>query len=773
MSPVNAATDPKAQARILDSYGKLPLSFEANHGQADGQVKFRWGTAGYTLVLTGDEAVLALRAGNAAGKAKTKFPVEPRLAASPEAKSGPIPESTPGPVVRKRLQNANPATNVTGTDELAGTSNYFIGSDPTKWRTNVPTYAKVKYEGIYSGIDLVYYGNQWQLEYDFVLQPGASPQAIRLGIAGAKQLRLEHGDLVLTSAGGDVHLRSPHIYQEANGVRREVRGGYVMKSKNEVGFEVAGYDRRRALVIDPVLAYSTYLGGSGSDFASAIAVDSSGNAYVTGSTLSTDFPIAKALQPTTHGYYEAFVTKFNGDGSALVYSTYLGGRGTDIGNGIAVDSAGNAYITGQTTSTNFPIENAVQATFGGAEDAFVTKFNADGSALVYSTYLGGSAADIGAGVAVDSAGNAYITGNTGSTNFPTKNAFQAANHGVTNAFVTKINTDGSALIYSTYLGGNYIDAGYGIAVDSGGKAYIRGSTQSPDFPTVHAIQRNFCGCGFVTNINADGSALAYSTFLWGQSAASGVAVDSAGSGYMAGSATNYTTTAVAFQPSIKGSFDAFVSKIAGQTFVNFSPTKLAFTTQVIGHTSLPKKLILTNNGSGTLTINKIFIGGLNPGDFAETNTCGASLAAGASCTISATFTPSAKNLRQAGLGVSGSDPASPQAIPLSGTGTVVSLSKSRVVFGDQTVGTTSAPQNVTLTNVGTTQLNFTGISLTGLNKADFFETNTCGTSIAAKASCTITVTFTPSATGTRKAGVSIKDDGGGSPQVIYLTGTGT
>src|ERR1035437_9785652 len=313
-SPISASpADQQAQARILEGYGKLPLSFEANHGQADTRVKFLSRTAGYTLFLTGDEAVLAwsgkktkksspqgLKSASLAGPRGTAKPAaakpaagepaagepaagepaagEPRFVsgyrfsdtASPgklDAPSGaghwpstlsadPEVVATGG-VLRMKLRNANLAAKVTGQDELSGTSNYFIGNDPAKWRTSVPTYAKVKYEGIYPGIDLVYYGNQRQLEYDFVLQPGASPQAIRLGIAGAKRLRLEHGDLVLTSAEGDVHLRSPHIYQEANGVRREVRGGYVFKSNNEVGFKVAGYDRRRSLVIDPVLAYST------------------------------------------------------------------------------------------------------------------------------------------------------------------------------------------------------------------------------------------------------------------------------------------------------------------------------------------------------------------------------------------------------------------------------------------------------------------------------------------------------------------------------------
>jgi hypothetical protein len=288
----------------------------------------------------------------------------------------------------------------------------------------------------------------------------------------------------------------------------------------------------------------------------------------------------------------------------------------------------------------------------------------------------------------------------------------------------------------------------------------------------------------VAKISGDGSALLYSTYLGGKANESifddgyrdlGIAVDSAGSAYLAGTtkSTSFPKTPLAFQQSLKGGADSFVAKIASQTFVSVSSPKLTFLTQVTGTTSPAKKLTFTNKGAGILTINNIYLAGLNAGDFSETNTCDGVLGAGASCTISITFTPEAKNTRIAVLAISDSDPASPQAVPLSGTGTVVSLSKKKLSFGDQLVGTSSTPQNVKLTNVGTTQLSFTGITITGTNASDFSQTNTCGTNIAAGASCMITVTFKPTAQGKRKAAVSISDDGGGSPQKLTLAGTGT
>jgi hypothetical protein len=896
------------KARTVEGYGKLPLAFESNQGQTDPQVKFFSRGTGYSLFLTSREAVLTLH-----GSSDQKEPVLLK-AKVPNSPAKEI-KST---VLNLKLLGASAKVELIGQDEMPGKSNYFIGNDPKKWHTGVPEFAKVRYANVYPGVDLVYYGHQRELECDFVLQTGAQPEAIRLGIEGAQELRLDHGDLVLTTAGGDLLLRSPHIYQELNGVRQAIRGSYVVRNNNEVGFEVAPYDRSRALVIDPVLAYSTYLGGSNTDLDAGIALDSEGNAYVTGYTYSSDFPTANALQPAYGGSVDVFVTKINREGTALVYSTYLGGSSGDYAYGIAVDSAGNAYATGATNSTDFPTANAIQPgllsgtnafvtkinadgsalaystylggsagdggwgiavdsagnsyvtgftsgefptvnalqpTFGGAQDAFVTKINASGSAFIYSTYLGGTQNDWPGRIAADSAGNAYVTGATDSTDFPSVHALQPAYGGNVDAFVTKINPSGSAFIYSTYLGGSLEDDGFAIVADAAGNAYLSGTTDSTDFPTAHPIQPAYGGGGwdafvakinpsggalvystylgggrtdsaggvgnphggialdsagnayvagwtdstdfptvnalqstsspsnvdaFVTEISAGGTALVYSTYFGGTypggAQASGIAVDAAGSAYIAGlpSPNSFPTTPVAFQPLSSGrSQDVFIAKIAQQTFVSVSPAQAKFLTLLVGATSKPKKLTLTNNGTNSLPINRIFIGGLNPGDFAEVNTCGASLAPGAGCTISITFTPTTKNTRAAGLGISTSDPASPNSVRLSGPGTVVSFSKAKLTFGDQSVGTSSPPQSVTLTNIGSAQLNFKKIILSGANKGDFSETNTCGSSIAAHANCTITVTFKPTATGTRKAVVRFTDDGGGSPQQVSLSGTGT
>jgi hypothetical protein len=368
---VVSQADPKAQAKILDSYGKLPLSFEANHGQADGRVKFFSRTGGYSLFLTGDEAVLAMsgkRAKDAAPKGASGFRESAR-------RGKPRLYGTTGGVLRMKLRNANPAANVTGLDELAGTSNYFIGNDPAKWRTNVSTYAKVKYEGIYSGIDLVYYGNQRQLEYDFIVAPGVDPRRIAFDVSGAKRIRQDaQGELVFKVGEDEIRWHKPVAYQEKDGTRQLVAARYVITDTNRVGFELAKYDASRPLYIDPLI-YSTYLGGSGTDTGQGIALDSAGNAYITGQTYSTNFPTKNPLQASNPGSV-AFITKINASGSALVYSTYLGGSGSAYGFGIAVDGAGNAYVTGY-AGANFPTMNALQPTLGGGSDAFVAKINSE------------------------------------------------------------------------------------------------------------------------------------------------------------------------------------------------------------------------------------------------------------------------------------------------------------------------------------------------------------------------------------------------------------
>jgi hypothetical protein len=588
VAPISVSqADPKAQAKILDRYGKLPLTFEANQGQTDTRVKFVSRTSVYTLFLTGDEAVLAL-------SGKTENIRKAEIAGTAHTLQSSIAATKAGGVLRMRLRNANPAAKVTGVDELAGTSNYFIGNDPAKWRPNVPTYAKVKYEGIYSGIDLVYYGSQRQLEYDFIVAPGADPHRIAFDVRGAKRIRRDaQGELVSKVGESEIRWRKPVVYQEKDGTRQLIAARYAITDRNRVAFEVAKYDASRALYIDPLI-YSSYLGGSGLDQANSIAVDTAGNAYVTGSTESTDFPTQNPLQAANHGGfygYDVFVAKINPAGSALVYSTYLGGSGDDNGQGIAVDSAGNVYLTGYTSSTDFPTENPIQAANAGGDeycacDAFVAKINPSGSALVYSSYLGGSGEDQGYGIAADNEGNAYVTGATCSTNFPTMNALQPNFGGgdgdpdCTDAFVTKINATGSALVYSTYLGGSREDYGYGISLDNTGNVYVTGATCSADFPTMNPLQPNYagsggdlvCGDAFVAKINPSGSALVYSTYLGGsaQDQGRGIAVDSAGNAYITGQTISSDfPTKNPLQPGYHGNYDAFVAKInpAGSALV--------------------------------------------------------------------------------------------------------------------------------------------------------------------------------------------------------------
>jgi Beta-propeller repeat len=562
--------DPKPQARILENYGKLPLTFEANQGQTDKQVKFLSRTSGYTLFLTGDEAVLAL-SGEKASSNKAK------IAGAGHAPKPGMAAPKPGGVLRMKLRNVNPASKVTGVDELAGTSNYFIGNDPAKWRTSVSTYAKVKYEGIYSGIDLVYYGNQRQLEYDFIVAPGANPRRIQFDVRGAKRIRRDaNGELLFEMGEDEIRWHNPVVYQEKDGVRQEIAARYAITETNRVTFELAKYDASQPLYIDPLI-YSTYLGGSSGDQGYGIAVDDAGNAYVTGQTGSPDFPITPgAFQASCDqcvAFGNAFVSKINAEGSALVYSTYLAGNGGADGVGIAVDSAGNAYVTGSTISDDFPTMNPLQPANGGYLDAFVTKVNPSGSALVYSTYLGGSGADLGNGIVVDSSGIAYVTGQTGSPDFPTTpGAFQTVYNGGSDAFVAAVNPPGTALVYSTYLGGNSYEQGNGIAVDNSGNAYVTGVTNSTDFPTTPGALQNACGevgCAygdaFVTKLNRSGSALVYSTYLGGGGGDGGygIAVDSTGNAYITGytSSTNFPTKNP-LQPTHGGGvFDAFVTKV--------------------------------------------------------------------------------------------------------------------------------------------------------------------------------------------------------------------
>jgi hypothetical protein len=533
--------DRRLPSGTADAFGNLPLFFEANQGQADAQVRYLARGPGYAVLLSDSGADLHLYQGG--------------LGSGQDA------------VLHMQLVGANATPLVAGRDAQAGHANYLVGDDPAQWHTDVPLFSRVEYQQVYPGIDVVYYGNdQHQLEYDFDLAPGADPSQVALRFDGQQGLALDsQGNLVLHLAGGDVVEQAPVIYQDVAGARQRVEGNYVLHPDGTIGLQIGRYDASQTLVVDPTLVYSLSMGGSNYDQGFGVAVDPSGNVYLTGFTESVNFPTVNAVQGAYHGGQDCFVVKLNAAG-ALLYSTYLGGSGDDWGTGIATDAAGNAYVTGFTHSTNFPTKNPLQAA-NGFYDAFVAKLNPTGSALVYSTYLGGSADGSSRAIAVDGSGNAYITGYTIATNYLTAQAEQPTNHGGADAIVAKLGPTGG-LVYSTYLGGSGDDYGEGIAVDASGQAYVTGETFSTNFPVAGAFQAasgGGSGDAFVTKLSATGLVLAYSTYLGGSGTDIGkaIAVDAAGAAYLTGytNSVNFPTKS-AFQPAIGGGTDAFVTKLS-------------------------------------------------------------------------------------------------------------------------------------------------------------------------------------------------------------------
>jgi hypothetical protein len=556
---------PAAKQRVLRRYASMPLRFEARPQQPQDPVKFVARGDGYELFLSAGEAIW--RFDRPSGFSRATSPVGLYSGADlRRASFGADDPSRLSAVVRMKLLGANPAASILARDELPGRVNYYLGNDPKKWRTNVRSYGKVYYRGVYPGVDLVFYGNRRQPEYDFVVAPGADPGLIKLHYEGAERQEVDDGgNLVLHLAGREVVWHAPGIYQEIGGARHPVRGGYVAAG-GEVGFQVAAYDATRPLIIDPVIAYSTFLGGTREDQGFRIAVDSQGNAYIVGqNTSSYDFPTENAFQPQLGGNPDLFVTKFNAGGEALIYSTYLGGRGEDIGQDITVDGDGNAYVTGWTLSTDFPTVKPFQPELRGSVDGFVTKFDPVGG-VVYSTYLGGSGFDTARGIAVDAEGNVYVTGSTSSSDFPTVNPFQESLRGQSNVWVAKFDPSGSALVYSTYLGGSGSSFGIAIAIDSEGSACVTGLTNSSNFPMANAFQPVYGGGdhdGFVTKFDPTGAALVFSTYLGGSAHDGGwrIAVDPEGNAYVTGNTSSRDFPTVnPFQPSLRGGPDAYVTK---------------------------------------------------------------------------------------------------------------------------------------------------------------------------------------------------------------------
>ncbi|MBZ5642600.1 MAG: choice-of-anchor D domain-containing protein [Acidobacteriia bacterium] len=811
-----------APAAAHSPYVGLPLSFEKNNGQSDARVKFMSRGPGYNLFLTGDEAVLALPQGPAPACAKkgNAKPCTQAEATAPRKAS----------FLRLKMAGAAPNAGVSGLDRLPGNTSYFIGNDPRKWHANVPNFEKVEYSNIYPGIDLIYYGNQQQLESDFVLAPGADPQKIQIEIDGASRTRLDaQGNLVFSTGAGDVRLMRPGIYQIVRGAHVNVEGHYVLLAENRVGFEVGPYDAAKPLVIDPTLVYATFLGGSSlsGDLGNAITVDGAGNAYVTGQTSSVDFP-GTVLFPASQGsfffFFNTFVSKFNPAGSALVYSAVLGGQSFDSGEGgygIGVDGSGNAIVAGTTDASNFPTVNPFQATFGGGfETGFVTKVAPDGASLVYSTFFGGRNASDQTnanGIAVEAAGNAFVVGSTTSPNFPTISPMQATLNGDRNAFVAKFDVNGQA-IYSTYLGGDQTSFssptattnGYAIAVDSNHKAYVTGQTDSANFPGASiGFQKTLNGTNaFVTRLSADGSSIDYSTYLGGTndtSSGNGIAVDSAFDAYVTGttSVSTFPVTGGAAQTTFTGSgvTHAFITKL------NPAGTAQLYSTFLGGEKSDTANAIALDSSN-----NAYVAGGTLSSAFNIAKPMQAALAGGQDAFIARVNAAGSAFDYSTYLGGNGTDQANGIAVvPASGNAYVVGTTTSvnfpvlggvqstllnsvgnafvaelspttpstitlfppAFSFGQIGIGQTSFSEPVTLSNFTGGAVAINSISFTGANAGDFAQTNTCGASIANNATCIITVTFSPTVQDLRSATLSVSDGGTGSPHTMAVSGIGT
>lgn len=876
-------------------YGSLPLAFEANAGQTNAIVKFLSRGRGYMMFLTAHGAVLRLEKGQKPESGSGTGRQEAKSAAN--RNQGRENSSLIASIIHMSLAGARADTRILGIDELPGKANYFISNDPSKWRTNVPLYAKVKYQDVYPGVNLVYYGNQRHLEYDFVVAPGADPEAIRFKIevdGAVKPGRLEgktdsfvriarNGDLVIATGSGELRFRKPVVYQELGsspassdlaaatgnktpGIRRPsgastnhrnfINGRFVLRhgrpgSSDQVSFQLAPYDHSRALVIDPVLVYSTYLGGSFTDRANGIAVDSSGNVYLTGFTTSQDFPVTSGALDTQCGtdgdcdkqipsdtsVGDAFVTKLSADGSHLVYSTFIGGSSLDEGNGIAVDSLGDAFVAGDTQSGDFPktagtIPSCQNATV--CAQAFILKLNPTGSSLMYSRILAGESEDGANAVAVDSSGDAVITGLTQSTDFPvTQGVFQSTLAQTTpfstltvtptDAFVAKVGPTGS-LIFSTYLGGGRADQGNGVALDSAGNIYVVGTTSSVDFPTTpDVIQTGLKGQlagdtaygdpdAFVTKLSPDGSKLLYSTYLGGEfeDDGNGIAVDSQGNAYVTGTtygAAEFPFTSSSLTVTPENEFGAFVTKLnpAGcalpySSFIMLDPYGRA------------KAIAVDKSGDA-------YVAGTDDGSFYQVNSLQPSSGTGNVPFVAEVDPTGASFVFASPLGGYSSVPntsESANAIALDPNGDIyVAGSTSTLDFPslnalqpvcnncfynynapDAFVAKISpqAASSIFLTRMeldfppqpldgngyteGVGFMNNTSqtvtISSLSVDVPDYTVQGTpCSTPLAPGTGCSIMVSFKPTAEGSRPGTLTINDDGSGGPHHVALNGTGT
>jgi hypothetical protein len=805
------------------AYGKLPMTFEVNQGQTSAKAKFIARGQRYSAFLTAGGMLLSLRSAR----------VTPAPASRTLSETHGRSRNT---LLQFNLLGAAQNPFVVGEDQQPGRANYFFGKDPKRWHTNVPTYGKVRYKNLYPGIDLVYHGNHQQLEYDFEVSGGGNPNLIQFEIKGANDIHLDSdGNLIAKVNGGDLRFQSPIIYQESQGQHLAVRGQYVLKDSAHIGFQVARYDVSKPLVIDPVLLYSTYLGGSGTEYPTGIAVDSGGNVYVGGYTDSTDFESTTFGSPTP-SVDHVFVAKLDPTGSTLLYADYLGGENADEGLAVALDGTNNVYIAGTTASTQFPMVTPYEGTIPGTNSAFLSKISPDGSSLLYSTYLGGSGDEVVSGVAVDSTGSALLAGYTDSTDFPVSNAYQAtasANAGGVYGnygFLTKFSSNGASLAYSTYLAGaanvilncvnqvqcwpqpnSYIT---GLALDSADSAYVAGNTNTYDFPVTsgaymgtNTIQSDGA-VGFVSKFSNSGN-LQYSTYFYEASGAltdlAAIAVDGSGAAYITGMAlsdgTFPLTSTTICDPAVyaQGCNYGFISKFdpTGSTLsysTYLGPNNYAEPAALQIDTYHDAYVVATTWSNSFSLVNPI-----------ETYTNGnngyevlvAEIDPTATSELWATYLDGSQDSYAAGLALDSNGDAFVLGMTDS-TDLPTTQSGAQTVYGGgnldafvMKIGAASAPAvsiapnslQFPLQPVGSPSqpqlallrnMGSSALSISSiLTTGDFAESDNCGTSVPAAGSCTLSVVFTPTAGGSRTGSIVIQDDAAASPHVINLSGDGS
>jgi hypothetical protein len=565
-----AANYPDSENRAVSrALQDQPLSFEANQRQAPPDAQFVCRTPSLTVLVK---------------QSGLTFSVRTNPAPHTALQTTPPPQFATSRILEMRFAHARPDSTWTAEEKFPAESNYFLGSAAGNWITGVPHYASVRYHRVYPNIDVAYYGSSRNLEYDLVVAAHGDPGLVRLAFTGIDGIQLSpSGDLLLRTAGQSVRLNHPTAYQVIHGARHLVAVSFVPRGR-QIGFRLGSYDPERPLIIDPVLSYSTYLGGTDDEGIFGIGFDREGNLYVAGETSSLDFPARHAVQSKVGGNYDAFVSKFDPSGSRLIYSTYLGGSMYDHAVGIAVDPRGSVYVAGLTNSPDFPVFHALQSKLAGSYDAFVTRLSPSGSQLVYSTYLGGAGFDTASGIAINRRGDAFVVGSTGSLDFPiTANALQrVCDQGAlpglcfNDAFVTRLDPAGAKLVYSTYLGGAQYDEAGSVAIDDQDQAWVVGQTSSTNFPVKAAFQPALAGPAnaFLTSLNAAGSSIVFSSYLGGNGydGANAVALDGYRNIYIAGftSSTNFPTLHP-FQAALAGQSDVFVTRVhAGGARLDYS-----------------------------------------------------------------------------------------------------------------------------------------------------------------------------------------------------------